>query len=230
MEKGREVDFPTLLTSQVQVARAFCKATTINQAVNLGVCITPLDQTEGASCSHTLLAGSQMNNVQTGLGAVKVGADVGGKWRLWLYWNLNLYFLGMISFQITQSGSLDQTEDTFWLFFFLRQCQKRMCVVWIEGWIQWIDTHHEVITCNEVGLSPPPLPWEKFFKCPQVHEAQLASWKVHVERPHLGLSLGEINFLSQWRILWLSLYCYSFRVRCSSHLSNVSQDSIPIFD
>ena len=79
MGKGRGVDFPPLLTSQVQVSRAFCKATTINQAVNLGVCIRPLDQTKGESCSLTLLAGSQMNNVQTGLGAVKVGAEVGGK-------------------------------------------------------------------------------------------------------------------------------------------------------
>lgn len=79
MEKGRGGDFPTLLTSQVQASRAFCKVTTISQAVNLGVCVTPRDQTEGASCSHTLLAGSQTNNVQTGLGVVKVGADVGGK-------------------------------------------------------------------------------------------------------------------------------------------------------
>jgi len=37
MGKGRGVDFTPLLISKVQVSRAFCKITAINQAVNLGV-------------------------------------------------------------------------------------------------------------------------------------------------------------------------------------------------
>lgn len=78
MEKGRGVDFPTLLTSQVQVSRAFLQGN-YNKSGSEPWSLRNTPRSNRGSCSLTLLAGSQMNNVQTGLGAVKVGADVGGK-------------------------------------------------------------------------------------------------------------------------------------------------------